>query len=171
MTLDLCDSLSDFLIPSTHDCIVDRWPSNTAIEGTFSFRVHAIMSPTGYVRLEFGRDMGLYFTFMVIWAITITKNNRLNTSCLHDQPSEDILCANSSTNTSHLLAFRYGKSSFANRTSSASTSTSIFQIVRGSIEFLEIFKAKVAGLSPIPRWLRHNARSQQGLRQDTYYYW
>jgi hypothetical protein len=139
-----------------------------AVELAIDILQHAIMSPTEYLRLEFGGDMGLYFAVMVIWAITIVTNDHLNTSDLHGQPSEDFPRVKPSAKTSHLLASRSRGGSntsnlpSVNHTSSDSTSTSVYRIIMDSIKFLENAKSEVLGLSQTPQWLRHNASSQQG---------
>jgi hypothetical protein len=139
-----------------------------AVELAIGILQHAIMSPTGRFRLEFGGEMGLYFAVMVIWAITVAANDGLNTNDLHDHLPEDFLRANASANTSQSLTFRsLGDSDTADlpsadHISSASTSISIYQIIMDSIKLLEFANSEVAGPSQMLQGLRHDARSQQG---------
>jgi hypothetical protein len=139
-----------------------------AVEFAIEILQHAIMSPTGRFRLEFGGEMGLYFAVMVIWAITVAANDGLNTKYLHGHLPEHFLRANASANTSQSLAFRsMGGSDTTNlptadHISSASTSISIYQIIMDSIKLLEFANSEVAGPSQLLQGLRHNARSQQG---------
>jgi hypothetical protein len=47
---------------------------------------HAISTPSYSLRLELGADMGLYFAALVIWAITVASNTRINTPQPSAQP-------------------------------------------------------------------------------------
>ncbi|KAF2707908.1 hypothetical protein K504DRAFT_511845 [Pleomassaria siparia CBS 279.74] len=47
---------------------------------------HAMISPVHDLRLELGADMGLYFAALVIWAVTVAANTRINAPQVQLQP-------------------------------------------------------------------------------------
>ena len=104
--------------------------------------------------------MGLYFAVMVIWVITVAANDGLNTSDLHDLPSEDFSLAKFAASSRARGMFRRPGGSdtsnlpSADYTSSASTSTSVYRAIMDSIDFLENANSGIAGLSQMTHWPR-----------------
>ncbi|ORY14073.1 hypothetical protein BCR34DRAFT_246156 [Clohesyomyces aquaticus] len=47
---------------------------------------HAMLTPFHDLRLEFGADMGLYFSSLVIWAVTVAANTQINVPQSQGQP-------------------------------------------------------------------------------------
>ncbi|KAF2475328.1 uncharacterized protein BDR25DRAFT_101802 [Lindgomyces ingoldianus] len=47
---------------------------------------HAMMTPFNNLRLKLGADMGLFFATLVIWAVTVAANTRINTPQAQCQP-------------------------------------------------------------------------------------
>ncbi|KAF2732303.1 hypothetical protein EJ04DRAFT_525440 [Polyplosphaeria fusca] len=53
-------------------------PTKDALKWSIEILQQAMLSPVGTLRLEGGADMGLYFAALVLWAVTVVANTRIN---------------------------------------------------------------------------------------------
>jgi hypothetical protein len=53
-------------------------PAKEGLKLAIEVLQHAMMVPAQSLRLELGADMGLYFAAVVIWAVTVAANTRIN---------------------------------------------------------------------------------------------
>lgn len=159
-------------------------PVKAALKVSIDILQHAIMTSPHALRLEFGADMGLYFAALVIWAVTVAANTRINAPQQqaqgHRYQSHSPLpssCNFPSTPT-HLSAGTPGTSPNPSHPSAlgltpnpvpspappspAPASMQYSEMVMHSMDFLSNALLELNFLGIVPQWPRDVAQWQQG---------
>ncbi|KAF2791586.1 hypothetical protein K505DRAFT_339452 [Melanomma pulvis-pyrius CBS 109.77] len=145
---------------------------------------HAMITPVHTLRLELGADMGLYFAALVIWAVTVAANARINApqaqaQALRYQSHSPLPSTHFPSTPTHLSASTSQPSQSPNPTHATTigllshshtspalppTSTSMLhsEITMNTVNFLNNALLELDLLGTVAQWPRDVAQWQQG---------
>jgi hypothetical protein len=159
----------------THSSDSHSQPVKVALKLAIDILQHAMAASSQILRLELGADMGLYYAALVIWAVTVAADSRINASQTIHQYRPQSPVSTTHTFPSTQSHFKIGTSPNPTHptalfllpdqgTTSVPPSPTMLhsEITMTSITFLNNALMELSYLGMVPEWPRDVAQWQQG---------